>query len=58
MSPKLLTNHLLLPGTCRKCGKRNYYWLDGTYGCENGHIYARHDPSLDYSQWEWVEAEG
>jgi len=35
-----IKNHLFLPHRCKKCGEKNEYWLDGTFGCINGHIVA------------------
>ena len=54
-SVKLVKNHLMLPVLCKKCGERNYYWLDKTYGCKNGHIIAKiEEPEEEYSPWIYV----
>jgi len=45
----------MLPVLCKKCGERNYYWLDKTYGCKNGHIIAKiEEPEEEYSPWIYV----
>lgn len=53
MSGRMVTNHLQLPSLCKECGERNYYWLDGTYGCKNGHVIAHRNIEKEYSSWWW-----
>jgi len=53
---RILENHLQLPSNCPFCGKKCYYWVDQTYGCEDGHIIAyTRDSALFGTVWFWVD---
>ncbi|MHA1167611.1 MAG: hypothetical protein ACTSRU_07295 [Candidatus Hodarchaeales archaeon] len=49
MTKKKLVKHFeLLPRRCKLCFQPNEIWLDGTYGCQNGHVYAHEDGYVWY----------
>ena len=53
MTFKFVENHLHLPSLCM-CGSKNQYWVNGTYGCERGHVYARVKKTWIGNAWFWV----
>ena len=53
---RMLENHLQLPSSCPFCEKRCYYWLDNTYGCEEGHVVAYSKESWLFGiVWFWID---
>lgn len=52
----VLRSHLELPSTCPFCGKKCSYWVDGTYGCEDGHVVAySKETGLWGTVWFWID---
>ena len=53
MSETSIEPHAKFPTFCSECGRRNQYWVDGTYGCSAGHIYAYTNDSIIW--WKTVD---